>query len=83
MNDNKFYKYEYVKKILESEISIILHEFERKHGYLPVEHVKSRLKSENSIKNKLNRKGLKYTYKNAVKYISDILGIRMPGSKKF
>ena len=77
MNDNKFYKYEYVKKILESEISIILHEFERKHGYLPVEHVKSRLKSEKSIKNKLAKKGVKYTYKNAAKYVSDILGIRI------
>ena len=47
---NKLYKYEYAKNILETEINIILKEFERKNGYLPVEHVKSRLKTESSIR---------------------------------
>lgn len=77
MNENKYYKYEYVKNMLETEVHILLQEFERKHGYLPVEHVKSRLKSEKSIKKKLEKKGLKPTYKNAVKYVNDIVGIRI------
>jgi putative GTP pyrophosphokinase len=74
--NNKYYKYEYAKNILETEINIILKEFERKNGYLPVEHVKSRLKSETSINQKLIKKGLKVEEKN-LKNITDIVGIRI------
>lgn len=77
MNENKYYKYEYAKNMLETEIHILFREFERKQGYLPVEHVKSRLKSEKSIQRKLKRKGLKPTYENIIKYVDDILGLRI------
>ena len=39
--------------MLETEINILVDEFVFKHGYNPVEHIKSRIKSEKSIKNKL------------------------------
>lgn len=74
--NNKYYKYEYAKNILETEINIVLKEFERKNGYLPVEHVKSRLKSEDSINKKLLKKGLKIE-EQSLKSISDIVGIRI------
>ena len=74
--NNKYYKYEYAKNILETEINIILKEFERKNKYLPVEHVKSRLKSEDSINEKLLKKGLKVKDEN-INNITDIVGIRI------
>ncbi len=77
MRDNKLYKYEYAKDILETEINIILKEFERKNGYLPVEHVKSRLKTETSINNKLIKKGLSIDDEKNLTVISDIVGIRI------
>lgn len=74
--NNKYYKYEYAKNILETEINIILKEFERKNKYLPVEHVKSRLKTEDSINEKLLKKGLKVKDEN-INNITDIVGIRI------
>lgn len=74
--NNKYYKYEYAKNILETEVNIILKEFERKNGYLPVEHVKTRLKTEDSINKKLIKKGLKID-EQSLKSISDIVGIRI------
>ena len=43
--------------MLETEINILVDEFVFNHGYNPVEHIKSRIKSEKSIKNKLKDKG--------------------------
>lgn len=77
MQDYKLYKYEYAKDILETEINIILKEFERKNGYLPVEHVKSRLKTKTSINSKLLKKGLNQKDEQSLKNISDIVGIRI------
>lgn len=77
MQVEELYKYKYAKGMLETEIDILIQEFERKHGYTPVEHVKSRLKSENSIEKKLLSKGLEATYENAIRYIDDIVGLRI------
>ena len=57
MNLTQYYKYEYAKDMLESELRILIKEFERKHGYTPVEHLKSRMKSSESISRKLIKKG--------------------------
>lgn len=43
----------------------------------PIEHIKSRLKTAESIAAKLLRKGYEPTWTNAVKYIDDIAGIRI------
>ena len=45
MNNNFYTKYEYAQKMLEAELNILIDSFERKHGYTPVEHVKTRLKT--------------------------------------
>ena len=71
MNLTQYYKYEYAKDMLESELRILIKEFERKHGYTPVEHLKSRMKS------KLIKKGYEVTEENAYKYIDDIVGVRI------
>ena len=72
-----FLKYQYALKMLETEIDILLDEFVHNHGYNPVEHIKSRLKSEESIKNKLKDKNLEYTEKNIFCAVPDVVGLRI------
>ena len=72
-----FYKYEYAKDILDTELNIRLKEFERKNGYLPVEHIKSRIKSESSIIGKLEKKNLDLTSENIFNNVDDVIGFRI------
>ena len=74
MDQDCFYKYEYAQKMLETELHVLIKEFERKHGYMPVEHVKFRIKSEESIQRKLASRGYEYTTENTEKHISDVVG---------
>ena len=43
----------------------------------PIEHIKSRLKTPQSISAKLRRKGFEPTWENALEHIDDIAGIRI------
>lgn len=70
-------KYEYAKRTLETEIAILIDEFVHKHDYNPVEHVKSRIKSQKSIVNKLVNKGFVPTINNMKNNIYDVVGIRI------
>lgn len=72
-----FLRYKFAKQMLETEINILVEEFVFKHGYNPVEHIKSRVKSEASIIKKLEHKGFEYTLSNVVKCIHDGVGIRI------
>ena len=77
MNNNFFIKYEYAKKMLETELDILIHSFELKHGYTPVEHMKSRIKSISSIQKKLERRGYSYTEENIENHVTDVIGVRI------
>ncbi len=70
-------KYTSALKTLETQISILLEDFEHKNHYNPVEHIKTRLKSYDSIVNKLQKKGYEVTYDNIVKHVHDIVGMRI------
>lgn len=70
-------KYQFAKEVLETDLKILLKEYELTNGYNPVEHVKSRIKSEKSIIDKLNKKGYKVTAKNMIQHVHDIIGIRI------
>ena len=72
-----FVKYQYALKMLDTEIDILIQEFTLNHGYNPVEHVKSRIKSVESIRNKLRKKGLLYTEKNVLFHVPDVVGFRI------
>lgn len=72
-----FLKYEFAKRMLETEINILIEEFVFVHGYNPVEHVKSRIKSEASIINKLEKKGLEKTISNVGRHVHDAVGLRI------
>ena len=46
-------------------------------AYNPIEHIESRLKTDESITRKLIRKGKEITVENIQKYIDDIAGVRV------
>ena len=64
-------------KEIGTKLEILNDEFKFVHKYNPIEHIKSRLKSEESIMRKLLRKGVDVTVENIQKYIDDIAGIRV------
>ena len=70
-------KYNFALQLLETQFNILIKEFEFKNKYNPVEHVKSRIKSEKSIIDKLNKKGYEVTTKNMILHVHDIIGIRI------
>ena len=64
-------------KLLKTELEILSDEFEFNHKYNPVEHIKCRIKSYDSIIDKLERKKLAKTNENVVNYINDVVGVRV------
>lgn len=61
---------------MEMRVWTLLEEFQNLQVYNPIEHVKSRLKSPESIAAKLNSRGLELTAENARNHLTDIAGIR-------
>ena len=70
-------KYSLAKTILEDELKTMMNNFVMEHNYNPIEHVKSRIKSKESIITKLNNKKLDITIENVTNKIKDIVGIRL------
>ncbi len=64
-------------KQMQTKIEILVDEFQHVHRYNPIEHVKSRLKTSESIVKKLKRKGYESTIANMVEHVNDIAGIRI------
>ncbi len=64
-------------KQITTKIEILNDEFQEVHRYNPIEHVKARVKTPESIVKKLKRNGYESTIENMVRYINDIAGIRI------
>lgn len=64
-------------KEIGTKLEILNDEFQHIHQYNPIEHIKSRIKSPESIVRKLKRKGYEATLENMVKHVNDIAGIRI------
>ena len=64
-------------KEIGTKLEILNDEFQHVHRYNPIEHIKSRLKSPESIVKKLKKRGYESTIENMVEYINDIAGIRV------
>lgn len=62
---------------METKMEILNDEFQHVHQYNPIEHIKARIKTPESIVKKLKRNGYESTIENMVKYINDIAGIRI------
>lgn len=79
LNDWKefFIGYKFALSEMNTKLDILNQEFEFIHNYNPIEHIKSRLKSPQSIMKKLKRKNLDITIENAQQHVRDIAGIRI------
>ncbi len=64
-------------KQIETKIEILNEEFQHVHSYNPIEHIKSRVKTPESIVKKLKRQGREVNLTNMVEYVNDIAGIRV------
>lgn len=64
-------------KEIGTKLEILNDEFQQVHQYNPIEHIKSRLKSSESIVKKLKKKGYESTIENMVEHVNDIAGIRV------
>ncbi|MWC27400.1 GTP pyrophosphokinase [Paenibacillus sp. MMS18-CY102] len=69
--------YKFALDEMETKIEILKEEFHLLHEYNPIEHTKSRLKSPESMMNKLIRKGCDLSLENIRTNIKDIAGLRI------
>ncbi|MCR5666332.1 MAG: GTP pyrophosphokinase family protein [Eubacterium sp.] len=60
-----------------TKLEILNDEFQHIHQYNPIEYIKSRVKSPESIVKKLKRNGHDTSVDNMVQYVNDIAGIRL------
>ena len=69
-------KYRCALREIETKFEILNDEYKSFHAHNPIEHMKSRIKSPESILEKLHRKGLDYSIE-AAETLTDIAGIRI------
>ena len=62
-----------------TKLEILNDEFQHvhQHKYNPIEHIKTRIKTPESIVKKLKRYGYETSIENMVRYINDIAGVRL------
>ncbi len=69
--------YDSALREINTKIEILNNEFVHIYNYNPIEHIKSRLKTPDSIVKKLKRYGYDVTIDNMVEKLNDIAGIRI------
>lgn len=70
-------QYQFGLEAITTKIGILREEFRLLHDYNPIEHVNSRLKSPDSIINKVARKGCDPSFEQIRETIIDIAGVRV------
>ena len=69
--------YKFALDEMSTKLTILNEELQFVQHYNPIEHVKTRIKSPESIVEKLQRKGLEVSKENAAAHIRDIAGVRV------
>jgi len=69
--------YKFAIDEVNTKINILKDEFTYIHDYNPIEHVKSRLKSPESLMKKVAKKGIPYSLQSIKDQVRDIAGIRI------
>ncbi len=64
-------------KEVSTKVEILNDEFQQVHQYNPIEYIKSRIKSPESIVKKLKRHGFESTIDNMINRVNDVAGIRI------
>lgn len=75
--DTVMFVYKSALKQIETKIDILNDEFVHRHKYNPIEHVKARIKTPESIVKKLKRHHYDSSVENMVRYVNDVAGIRI------
>ncbi|WNM25597.1 GTP pyrophosphokinase [Demequina capsici] len=70
-------QYEFGLREIDTKLSILRDEFLELHDYNPIEHVSSRVKSPESLLEKIARKGVSHDLDAVREHITDIAGIRV------
>ena len=70
-------KYISALKVLETQLDILSDDFKYIKDYNPIEHIKTRIKSADSIIDKLERKNIEFTIENVENNLFDIVGARI------
>lgn len=69
--------YKFALDEVSTKLNILNEELHFIQNYNPIEHMKTRIKSPESIRDKLVRKGYEVTIENAETHIKDIAGVRV------
>ena len=69
--------YNAAMKEVGTKLEILNDEFQHVHKYNPIEHIKTRIKTPESIVKKLKRYGYETSIENMLRYINDIAGVRL------
>ena len=69
--------YSVAQKEIENKLETLKNEFELFYDYELIDHINYRIKKPESIMSKMKNKELKYTYKEMIRNINDIAGIRV------
>ena len=75
--ETAMFLYNSALKEVGTKLDILNDEFVHIHKYNPIEYIKTRIKTPESIVKKLKRDNYEVTIENMVKYIKDIAGIRI------
>lgn len=75
--DTLMFLYNAALKEISTKIDILNDEFQHIHRYNPIEHIKARIKTPESIVKKLKKSGYEANVTNMVRYVNDIAGIRI------
>lgn len=68
---------QFTLNMIETELQILLKEYEIKNNYSLVDHMKSRIKSKESIIGKLQKRGYDITLENIENHVHDKVGVRI------
>jgi len=75
--DKIMFIYKSAMKVLKTKFDILNEEFENFCEYNPIDHITERIKSPDSIIEKMTKRELELTYKNLIEQINDIAGMRI------
>ncbi|TQJ31167.1 GTP pyrophosphokinase family protein [Microbacterium sp. SLBN-146] len=70
-------EYQFGLREVETKLAILREEFQLTHDYNPIEHVTSRVKSPDSLVEKVGRKGIETDFESIRAHITDIAGVRV------
>jgi putative GTP pyrophosphokinase len=70
-------EYRFGLQEVETKISILREEFQEMHAYNPIEHVSSRVKTPDSLVEKVQRKGIDADFDSIRANVTDIAGVRI------